>query len=111
MKTFTQKQEQQLIKNHQANFGKEETTDFKPVVKLMVRVGGNATWLLSELEPESRIAFGLCDLGMGSPELGYVSIDDLEKLGWQLERDMYFEAKKTLKEYTVSSRNMGSIVA
>jgi hypothetical protein len=30
-----------------------------------------ATWLLTELDPEDPdIAFGLCDLGMGSPELG-----------------------------------------
>lgn len=34
-----------------------------------------ATWLLTELNPtEPDIAFGLCDLGFGCPELGYVRL-------------------------------------
>ena len=36
--------------------------DFKPAVKLFVCVGGNATWLLTEMD-EDGIAFGLCDHG------------------------------------------------
>ena len=48
-----------------------------PVVKLFNPVGGG-TWLLSEMD-EQGIAFGLCDLGMGEPELGYVAIQELEQ--------------------------------
>ena len=33
-----------------------------------------ATWLLTEIDPDDHDhAFGLCDLGQGFPELGYVS--------------------------------------
>jgi len=46
------------------------------VVKLYTPNAG-ATWLLSELDAEG-IAFGLCDLGLGFPELGYVSLAELE---------------------------------
>jgi len=34
--------------------------------------------------------FGLCDLGF--PELGYVSLDELESVG-VVERDLYWEPK------------------
>lgn len=45
----------------------EDTADFSPVVKLFCPWSG-ATWLLTELDPDDPdIAFGLCDLGMGSP--------------------------------------------
>lgn len=40
----------------------------------------NADWLLWEYDPEERIAFGLCDLGLGFPELGSVSIVEVEEL-------------------------------
>jgi hypothetical protein len=47
------------------NAGREETLDFKSVVKLF-RPWCGATWLLTEFDPDDRdIAFGLCDLGMG----------------------------------------------
>lgn len=77
--------------------------DHKPVVKLFTPDAG-CTWLLTELDPEeSDIAFGLCDLGMGYPELGYVSISELEsvrgKLGLPIERDFNFEATHTLSVY------------
>ena len=50
-----------------------------------------ATWVLWEYEPKTGEAFGLCDLGLGFPELGYVSIPELEsvkgKLGLPVEVD------------------------
>ncbi len=54
-----------------------EEHDPLPVVKFFMPDGG-ATWLLSEIDPEyPDIAFGLCDLGMGFPELGSVSLSEL----------------------------------
>jgi hypothetical protein len=51
-----------------------EPEDFRPVVKLFCP-WTTATWLLTELEPEDPdYAFGLCDLGLGCPELGRVSL-------------------------------------
>ena len=84
-----------------------------PVVKLFTPNAG-ATWLLSELDSED-IAFGLCDLGQGFPELGYVSLTELESLrgrwGLPIERDLYFVADKRLSGYAREARLAGRIVA
>ena len=46
--------------------------------------GHSATWVLWEYSPENDMAFGLCDLGLGFPEMGYVSIAELETLSGRL---------------------------
>lgn len=86
-----------------------------PVVKLFAPDAG-ATWLLSELDPDDPdIAFGLCDLGLGCPELGSVSIAELEsvrgRLGLPVERDLWFAADKPLSAYADAARAAGGIVA
>jgi hypothetical protein len=115
MKLFTQIQQRQLRANGHANFEREDPEDFKPVVKLFCPWGG-ATWLLTELNPNSPdIAFGLCDLGMGFPELGNVSLTELESLtgpgGLRVERDRHFRAKKTLQAYTTEAQRHSRVVA
>jgi hypothetical protein len=81
--------------------------DFKPVVKLFTP-DAQCTWLLTELDPDDGLAFGLCDLGLGCPELGYVSLIELQsvrgKLGLPIERDQHFEADKTISAYAVEAR-------
>lgn len=89
--------------------------DFIPVVKLFNPCGA-ATWLLTELDPDDPdIAFGLCDLGFGCPELGSVRISELEAvhgpLGIGIERDRHFKAFKTLSDYADEAREAGQIVA
>lgn len=97
--------------------------DPRPVVKLFNPIGA-ATWLLTELvpdeadraEPGTDLAFGLCDLGFGCPELGYVSLAELRSiklLGGALgiERDQHFKATKTLSEYAEDARAKGRIEA
>jgi hypothetical protein len=84
------------------------------VVKLFTPVG-NATWLLTEIDPDDTDhAFGLCDLGLGCPELGYVSLAELAsvrgRLGPLVERDQYFEADKPLSAYAAEARAHGGIV-
>ena len=91
------------------------TIDFEPVVKLFTP-DANCTWLLTEIDPEDAdIAFGLCDLGLGCPELGSVSLSELEavrgKLNLPVERDLYFTATKTLSAYADEARAHGVIVA
>ena len=55
----------------------DEGFDPLPVVKLFTPDAG-ATWLLTEIDPgDEDHAFGLCDLGLGFPELGYVSLAEL----------------------------------
>ena len=91
---------------------KKPDADHKPVVKLFDPVGA-ATWLLTEIEGD--IAFGLCDLGMGSPELGSVSISELERvqlpLGLGIERDLHFTADKTISQYAEAARANGYLEA
>ncbi|MEJ2328084.1 MAG: DUF2958 domain-containing protein [Chromatiaceae bacterium] len=82
-KLVTQAQHEQLLKNGEEprrSRGRGEMIDFRPVVKLFTP-DAQATWLLSELYPDdSDVAFGLCDLGIGFPELGDVPISELEAL-------------------------------
>lgn len=56
---------------------------------------GAATWYITEYDPEDRTAFGWCDLGVGYPELGYVSLAEVESVrlpgGLKIERDLWFD--------------------
>lgn len=74
----------------------EYTSADTPTVKLFTPDAG-ATWFLTEFDPEEGLAFGLCDLGLGFPELGYVSVDELEsvrgKFGLRVEVDLYWGDK------------------
>lgn len=114
MKTFiTEQQRTQLLANGQAHAGGQDI-DPQPVVKLFTP-DANATWLLTELDPEDGdTAFGLCDLGLGMPELGSVRLSELAAirgpLNLPLERDLYFMATRTLSEYAALARSNGSIL-
>ena len=92
----------------------DEALDFKPVVKLFTP-DAQCTWLLTELDPDGGLAFGLCDLGVGEPELGYVSLVELQsargRLGLGIERDLHFEADKTISAYADEARIQRRIVA
>lgn len=94
-----------------------ENPDFDPVpvVKLFMPDGG-ATWLLSEIDPvDHDHAFGLCDLGFGMPELGWVSLKELASvrgtLGLPIERDLSFRARKHLSAYASAAWQAGRIIA
>lgn len=58
---------------------------------------GACDWYITEKDCEmpQHQAFGWCDLGMGFPELGYVSIEELKQVGAEL--DLYW-TPKTLAE-------------
>jgi hypothetical protein len=114
MKLLTNAQIAELLVNGAAS-ARGGDHDPKPVVKLFTPVS-NATWLLTELDPvDTDLAFGLCDLGLGCPELGYVRISELEsvrgRLGPLVERDLHFKADRTLSEYTAVARRSGGIRA
>ena len=112
MTLLTEELREQLLANGRASARKEN--DHFPVAKLFTP-DAQATWLLSELSPnEPDIAFGLCDLGLGFPELGYVRLSEIEALrgplGLPVERDLYFTATKTLTAYAEDARSHGRIV-
>jgi hypothetical protein len=112
---FTQAQLERLLENgrrQDAVRGTADELDLMPVVKLFTPDGG-ATWLLTELDADRDTAFGLCDLGMGFPELGCVSLAELQsvrgKLGLPVERDRYSEATKPLSAYADEATRQGYI--
>src|ERR1017187_4851733 len=80
MQLITSTQRQKLLENGRAQRAaidrQDQVIDFEPVVKLFTP-DGDAIWLLTELNPDIDLAFGLCDLGLGQPELGYVSLLEL----------------------------------
>ena len=89
--------------------------DPSPIVKLFTPESG-ATWLLAWTEPdEPDIAFGLCDLGLGFPELGSVRLSEIAamrgRLGLRVERDLPFRPDRTLSAYADEARRSGTIVA
>jgi hypothetical protein len=85
-----------------------------PVLKLFTPDAG-ATWLLTEIDPDDpEIAFGLCDLGLGTPELGYVALGELAtlrgRLGLPVERDLNFQPDRPLSRYAHEARARGRII-
>jgi hypothetical protein len=114
---FTKAQREQLLDNGRRQAvvkGTSDEIDFHPVVKLFNPVGA-ATWLLTEIDPEDEsVAWGLCDLGMGFPEFGTVSLTELAayrgRLGFGIERDRYFEARGPISAYIDAANEAERIV-
>lgn len=110
---ITDAQREQMLANSRQTDDCPEN-DPTPVVKLFTPYGA-ATWLLTELHHEDPdIAFGLCDLGMGFPELGSVSISELQSLktpfGQAVEADLHFKATAPLSVYARLAHKAGQIV-
>jgi hypothetical protein len=104
-----------LIENGRTSEERDGFDPF-PVVKLFTPDAA-ATWLFTEAYPEDSDVrlFGLCDLGMGCPELGYAMLSEIEdvrgKLGLPVERDLFFKAEHRLTTYAERARQAGMIVA
>ena len=121
MKLLTTSLREKLLSNGRANRDADGLPrdqgyiDHKPVVKLFTPDAG-CTWLLTEIDPDDPDrAFGLCDLGFGCPELGYVSLSELAsvrgKLGLPIEREFHFTPTMTLSAYADEARAHGAIRA
>ena len=119
MRLLTKAIKTKLLKNGAVNNVHKSidgnTEDFKPVVKFFGGAAG--TWLISEMDPENPdILFGLCDLGFGEPEIGNVSLSELQAVrfkpfGLGIERDLWFKANKTLTEYAGEAHTARRIIA
>ena len=112
MKLITAEQRRMLVANGRAQ-AKHGALDPRPVVKLFTP-DAQATWLLTELDPEDEDrAFGLCDLGHGFPELGWVSLAELRRVrgpfGLHIERDRGFTGRYPLSVYAEAARRSGRI--
>ena len=109
MQLLTKSIRERLLKN-----GGDPDKDHAPVVKFFTPDGA-ATWLISEMNPEDPdLLFGLCDLGAGCPELGYVRLSELVKirggLGLPVERDQYCTLKGPMSEHAAAADRAGAIV-
>lgn len=110
---ITDDERTQLLANGQTRTAAQDF-DPLPVVKLFTP-DAHATWLLAALDPvDGDTAWGLCDVGIGMPELGTVRLSDLASIVGPLEqpvlRDLYFKAARTLSEYARLARLNGSIL-
>jgi len=109
MQLITPEIERRLLAN-----GRRAGEDHRPVVRFF-HASGPATWLITEMDPAAPdLLFGLADLGFGFPELGSVSLRELESVkglfGLGIERDLHFEARYPLSVYAEAARAAGAIV-
>jgi hypothetical protein len=114
MKLITDEHRATMLAND-ARYATDPSLDPVPVVKIFNPMGA-ATRLLCSLDRnDPDIAYGLCDLGFGTPEIGSVRISEMEScvlaLGLRLERDLYFRPAKTLGQYADEARAHGSVRA
>lgn len=107
---FTQSQYDKLIANGSDD---NPNKDHPPVVRLFL-TNTSMMWLISELDLEyPEIGFGLCDLGMGFPELGSVSITELEECQdflHRIVRDDTFIGEHPMSVYANAARKVRRIV-
>ncbi len=72
-----------------------ETEDFSDELKIvqfkLFDCMSKWTWYIIEYCQEEKLAFGLVD-GQ-EQELGYISISELESLGWRIERDLNWQPR------------------
>lgn len=83
--------------------------DPMPVVRLYVP-HTNCQWLLTEIDQDLDVAFGLCDLGMGFPELGYISLYEIAEVTPSVRCDPQFVAVAPLSVYVNEARRAEGIV-
>ena len=81
---------------------REDVMGLPPVVKFFTPDAA-CTWLIASLDADGDTMFGLCDLGVGFPELGTVSLAELitvrGQLGLPVERDLHIVFEHTLRDY------------
>ena len=113
IKLITAQDRKRLLSNAARKSAQPDFDPF-PVVKLQT-LFLPCVWLLTELDPrDPDMAYGLCDLGMGCPEIGSVYLPELAALKRGpmavVERDPFFKADKTLTAYAAEARAAGRIL-
>jgi hypothetical protein len=115
VKLITKAARQQLEENFRETERGLDPMDLWPVVKLF-NPAGAATWLLAYTVPDQpEVAWGLADLGLGSPETGDIYLPELYlfrgRFNLGIERDLHFEADKSIREYLEETRRNGFLRA
>ena len=100
-------QRAQLLAN-----GRQRGADHVPVVKFF-NPFGEGVWLVTELDEDGDLMFGLADIGC--PELGSWSFSELESIrlpfGMGIERDLLFTGDFPISVWAEAARAAGSIRA
>ena len=109
---ITEDERQRLLTHGQAR-ADGQAGDPLPVVRLFTP-DAHLTWLLASLDPaDGDTAWGLIDLGIGMPGLGYVKLSDLASIvgphQQPVMRDRYFQPVRLLSEYLRLAEENGSI--
>ena len=103
----TPTQRTQLLAN-----GRQRGADHVPVVKFF-NPFGEGVWLVTELDEDGDLMFGLADIGC--PELGSWSFSELESIrlpfGMGIERDLLFTGDFPISVWAEAARAAGSIRA
>jgi len=112
MSLLTNEQRDQLLANGRTA-AQGMRGDPYPVVKLFTP-DAHATWLLTELDPaDADTAYGLCDVGLGAPELAHIKLSDLEAIrgpqGLPVQRDLHFKPRRSLSQYAALANTDGSV--
>lgn len=109
MALLNETQRQQMLANYKAGVDAHSTgAEYNPRPVVRIFAGAACAWLLTELLPhDENTAFGLCDLGLGFPELGYVNLQELADEGAEI--DKHFKPDKTLSAYVADANAKGFI--
>ena len=112
MNLITARQRSLLLDNGKSL---DSLLDRPPLVKLFTPDAAG-TWLISAIDPESPdLAWGLCDPGLGTPELGWVSLTELASVTGRFRlpvcRDEFFRPRATLRAYVREAQEAGVILA
>lgn len=110
MKFLTETQYKQLLENGTCS---RRDRNHLPVVRLFLP-DTPATWLLTELDPKlPDMAYGLCGLGFGFPEMGNVTLSELaglvSSLGEPVVCDLLFTGAHPVHVYAEAARRQGKI--
>nr|WP_196108335.1 MULTISPECIES: DUF2958 domain-containing protein [unclassified Ochrobactrum] len=104
---LTRTQRAQLLAN-----GRQRGADHVPVVKFF-NPFGEGVWLVTELDEDGDVMFGLADIGC--PELGSWSFSELESIrlpfGMGIERDLLFTGDFPISVWAEAAWETGSIQA
>jgi hypothetical protein len=108
MQLFTEQQIEQL---HRNDLPENQTRDHEPVAKIVIPDMGIA-YLFTRLD-DTGTAYGLCDVGLGAPELGYIDLHKLQAItdrySLSVEQDRHFRPKYPLSVYARAAMKAGAI--
>ncbi len=115
---LTDRDEERLFENgrrHNRRLADGQVPEDDMPVVLLFAPDAESIWLLSRCDPlDTDSVFGLCDLGIGLPEPGFVRLSEISRLNGRLGlpvlRHPFFVAYRPLGWYVKRAREEGRII-